>query len=123
MDHLHLDVLGPFPISSSGNKYVLVIMDQFTRWVEAFPIPGQGAETTAKKLVKDFMSRFGAPLELHTEQGCNFEIALFKSICQLFQISKARTSRCPRDCSTASPCSSTVLYEVLTQCENKVMIH
>ena len=92
MDRLHLDVLGPFPISSSGNKYILVIMDQFTRWVEAFPIPDQGAETTAKTLVNDFISRFGAPLELHTDQGRNFESALFKNICQLFQISKTRTT-------------------------------
>lgn len=92
MDRLHLDVLGPFPISSSGNKYILVIMDQFTRWVEAFPITDQGAETTAKTLVNDFISRFGAPLELHTDQGRNFERVLFKNICQLFQISQTRTT-------------------------------
>ncbi|KAI3369367.1 hypothetical protein L3Q82_007468 [Scortum barcoo] len=88
MDRLHLDVLGPFPISSSGNKYILVIMDQFTRWVEALPIPDQGAETMAKTLVNHFIACFGAPLELHTDQGRNFESELFKNICQLFQISK-----------------------------------
>uniref|UniRef100_A0A3Q2QXS5 Integrase catalytic domain-containing protein n=1 Tax=Fundulus heteroclitus TaxID=8078 RepID=A0A3Q2QXS5_FUNHE len=92
MDRLHLDILGPFPISSSGNKYILVIMDQFTRWVEAFPVPDQGAETTARMLVNNFLARFGAPLELHTDQGRNFESVLFKSICQLFQISKTRTT-------------------------------
>ena len=92
MDRLHLDVLGKFPISSSGNKYILVIMDQFTRWVETFTIPDQGAETTAKTLVNHFIAHFGAPLELHTDQGRNFESELFKSICQLFQISKTRTT-------------------------------
>ncbi|XP_023205547.1 uncharacterized protein LOC106700194 [Xiphophorus maculatus] len=92
MDRLHLDILGPFPISSSGNKYILVIMDQFTRWVEAFPVPDQGAETTARMLVNNFLARFGAPLELHTDQGRNFESVLFKKICQLFQISKTRTT-------------------------------
>uniref|UniRef100_A0A096LZT0 Gypsy retrotransposon integrase-like protein 1 n=1 Tax=Poecilia formosa TaxID=48698 RepID=A0A096LZT0_POEFO len=51
VDQLHLDILGPFPISSSGNKYILVIMDQFMRWVEAFPVPDHGAETTARMLV------------------------------------------------------------------------
>ncbi len=73
MDRIHIDILGPFPVSSSGNKYVLIIIDQFTRWVEAFPVPDQGAETTAKTLVYEFISRFGAPLELHTDQGRNFE--------------------------------------------------
>lgn len=30
LDRVHLDILGPFPVSSSGNKYILVIIDQFT---------------------------------------------------------------------------------------------
>ncbi len=69
MDRIHIDILGQFPVSSSGNKYVLIIIDQFTQWVEAFPVPDQGAETTAKTLVYEFISRFGVPLELHTDQG------------------------------------------------------
>lgn len=60
--------------------------------MEAFPVKDQGAETMAKTLVNDFISRFGAPLELHMDQGRNFESALFKNICQLFQISKTRTT-------------------------------
>lgn len=40
----------------------------------------------------DFISRFGALLELHTDQGSNFESVLFKSVCQLIQISKTRTT-------------------------------
>lgn len=92
LDCLHLDILGPFPISSSGNKYILIIIDQFTRWVEAFPVPDQGAETAARRLVYDFIARFGAPLELHTDQGRNFESALFQSVCKLLQITKTRTT-------------------------------
>ncbi len=88
MDRIHIDILGPFPVSSSGNKYVLIIIDQFTRWVEAFPVPDQGAETTAKTLVYEFISRFGAPLELHTDQGQNFESSLFRNVCSLLQITK-----------------------------------
>ncbi|KAI7811653.1 hypothetical protein IRJ41_008241 [Triplophysa rosa] len=92
MDRIHIDILGPFPVSSSGNKYVLIIIDQFTRWVEAFPVPDQGAETTAKTLVYEFISRFGAPLELHTDQGRNFESTLFRNACSLLQITKTRTT-------------------------------
>ncbi|XP_060758004.1 uncharacterized protein LOC132868818 [Neoarius graeffei] len=92
LDRLHLDILGPFPVSSSGNKYILVIIDQFTRWVEAFAVPDQGAETTAKKLVYEFIARFGSPLELHTDQGRNFESCLFQSVCRLLQITKTRTT-------------------------------
>uniref|UniRef100_A0AAR2LQ50 Gypsy retrotransposon integrase-like protein 1 n=1 Tax=Pygocentrus nattereri TaxID=42514 RepID=A0AAR2LQ50_PYGNA len=92
LDRVHLDILGPFPVSGSGNRYILVIMDQFTCWVEALPVPDQGAETTAKKLVHEFVTRFGAPLELHTDQGSNFESLLFKNVCKLLQVSKTRTT-------------------------------
>ncbi|KAI7809323.1 hypothetical protein IRJ41_005269 [Triplophysa rosa] len=92
MDRLHLDVLGPFTESKSGNRYILVIIDQFTRWVEAFPVPEQGAETTAKSLVFDFISRFGTPLEIHTDQGRNFESLLFTEVCRLLQVTKTHTT-------------------------------
>ena len=31
MERVHLDILGPFPLSESGNKYVLVMAGQFTK--------------------------------------------------------------------------------------------
>lgn len=71
LDRLHLDFLGPFPASVNNNKYILVITDQFTKWVEAFAVTDQTSETTAKKLVEEFIARYGAPLEIHTDQGRN----------------------------------------------------
>lgn len=72
LDRLHLDFLGPFPASLNNNNYILVITDLFTKWVEAFAVTEQTSVTTAKKLVKVFIARFGAPLEIHTDQGRNF---------------------------------------------------
>ena len=92
MDRVHIDVVGPFPISASGNKYVLVMVDQFTRWVEVAAIPEQTAEVTATKLLQEFISRFGSPLEIHTDQGRNFESSLFRDLCELLQIAKTRTT-------------------------------
>ncbi|KAJ8354260.1 hypothetical protein SKAU_G00218270 [Synaphobranchus kaupii] len=50
------------------------------------------AETTARRVVYDFIARFGAPLELHMDQGHNFESSLFNKVCRLLQISKTRTT-------------------------------
>lgn len=64
---MHLDFLGPFPASVNNKKYILVITDHFTKWVEAFAVTDQTRETTAKKLVEEFIARFGAPLEINTD--------------------------------------------------------
>ena len=39
MERIAKDILGPLPESQNGNRYILVISDFFTKWVEAFPIP------------------------------------------------------------------------------------
>lgn len=49
MDSVALDVIGPLPRTKSGNIFILVIGDHFTRWMEAFPFPDQQAERVAGK--------------------------------------------------------------------------
>ena len=49
MQFVAVDIMVPFPVTSNGNQYVLVVGDNFTRWIEAYAIPNQGAETVAKK--------------------------------------------------------------------------
>ena len=59
--------------------------------MECFPLPRQGAEEVAKCVVDGFISRFCFPLEIHTDQGKNFDGKLFTSICDLLQIVKTWT--------------------------------
>ena len=92
MDRLGINFMGPLPQTKQGNKYLLVIVDYFTRWAEAFTLPDQQAETLAATFVREFVCRYGAPLEVHSDQGMNFESALFQEICQLFGICKTRSS-------------------------------
>ena len=46
-ERVAMDVAGPFPMSKQGNKYVLVVMDYFSKWPEVYPIPNQEAKTVA----------------------------------------------------------------------------
>ena len=52
MDHLGIDFMGPLQQTKQGNKYLLVIVDYFTRWAEAFALLDQQAETLAATFVR-----------------------------------------------------------------------
>ena len=92
LDRIHIDVLGPITTSQDGNIYILMLVNQFTKWLECWPLPNQTAELIAKKVMKDFISHFGVPLEIHSDQGKNFDSTLVKAICDLFEITKTRTT-------------------------------
>ena len=84
-----MDILGPFPESQEGNKYILVVSDYFTRWVEAYAIKNQEAVTVADKLVNEFFFRFGPAEQLHSDQGRNFEADVTQEVCKLLEIVKS----------------------------------
>ena len=41
MERAHLDILEPLPKTKAGNSFVLMMGDQFTKWVECFPFPSE----------------------------------------------------------------------------------
>ena len=89
---LALDLTGPHPVSSKGHRYILTMIDHFSRFAEAFPVRNQEAGTVAKVLVEQWISRYGCPLQILTDQGPCFEAALFKDLCRMLGVSKLRTS-------------------------------
>lgn len=92
MERVGVDVLGPFPVTDAGNRYVLVAMDYFTKWPEAYAVADQSAVTTADKLVSEFFCRFGVPEVLHSDQGRNFESEVMGEVCRRLGIQKTRTT-------------------------------
>lgn len=87
-----LDYMGPVSETARGNKYILVVMDHFTKWCEAFPTKDQKASTVANILISKVFSRFGPPVVLHSDQGSNFESTLMHEICNIMGITKTRTT-------------------------------
>ncbi|GFX93612.1 retrovirus-related Pol polyprotein from transposon 412 [Trichonephila clavipes] len=91
-ERIAFDILGPLPRTASGNKYLLVVMDYFTKWPEVYPIPDQEAPTVAEAVVQHWISRYGVPLQLHSDQGRNFVSAVLKGVCELLGIDKTKTT-------------------------------
>ena len=67
MERVHLDFLGPLPITKRINSDILMMVDQFSKWVECIPLPSQAAEVTAQAAVNELFSRFGSHFEIFTD--------------------------------------------------------
>ena len=91
-ERVAMDLIGPLPRTERGNRYILTVVDHFTKHVEAYPLPDQEAVTIARVFMNEFISRFGVPYVIHTDQGANFESNLFKELCKMLNIKKTRTT-------------------------------
>jgi hypothetical protein len=54
-----MDIVGPFPNGTQGNKYILVVQDHFTKWTEAYALPDCSAKTVAHVFVYEFVRDLG----------------------------------------------------------------
>ena len=91
LEVIAMDIVGPFPISKSGSKYILVVSDYFTRWVEGFGIPSQDAVTIANRIVDSVFCRWGVPSQLHSDIGAQFEFHI-QEISKILGINKTHTT-------------------------------
>ncbi|KRY41713.1 Retrovirus-related Pol polyprotein from transposon, partial [Trichinella britovi] len=84
-------ILGPLEKTPSGNRCVLVLMDNFYKWTAAFPLANMEANAVAKLLVEKYIAYFGAHDYLPSDQGRSFEASVVLEMCQLFVIKKTRS--------------------------------
>ena len=92
MDRLSTDVVGPFPRTSRGNEYILVVTCHFSKWVEIFAIPDQSAATTARVILNEVIARYGSPYSILSDRGRNYESGIYRELCRLLEIRKVRTT-------------------------------
>lgn len=91
-EHIHIDIVGPLPTAASGHRYLLTMIDRATRWPEAIPLIEITAEEVAKTVYDGWISRFGCPATITTDQGRQFESRVFASLTRLLGIERTRTT-------------------------------
>ena len=67
LERVAVDIMGPFPRTPNGNKYIMVVGDYFSKWMQAFTIKELDAVTVARKLVDQFVTILGVPLQIHSD--------------------------------------------------------
>ena len=68
---------------SQGYRYIRLIGDQFSKWYEAVRMP---------KNVEKWITRFGCPVNLHSDKGTNFMSELFREHCRIMGTQRTSTT-------------------------------
>ena len=96
MELVHLDYVGMEVTVSTKEKpvvkNVLVVVDHFARYVQAFVTNNHTAFTTARVLYNNFFSVFGFPQGLMSDQGTEFTSDVIAAMCKLLGIENIRTT-------------------------------
>ena len=85
-------------LTSSGNRYVLVVTDLFTKYTNMYPLQRQTAESVAECLFVNYIRQHSIPESILSDQGVQFESAITQSLCKKLGIRKLRTSTAHPQC-------------------------
>ena len=88
---LHMDIVGPLP-QVGRKRFIITMIDRFTRWVEAVPVASHTADVIIRTLFQHWIVRFGVPRTIITDQGAEFESHEFRRFTQYMGIQRARTT-------------------------------
>lgn len=90
-EKVYIDFCGPLLPSSSGNRYVLVLIDAFSKWLEVIPCRRATAEVTCKKLIEVWCS-YGPPKILVSDNATVFRSNTFQRMTLAWGIKHVTTS-------------------------------
>ena len=95
VDHL-FQIMGVYimelPLTTKGNKYLIVFQDLFTKWPMEFPTPDQKTEQISRLLVEEIVPQFGVPEALLSNRGTNVLSFLMQDVCKILGIKKLNTT-------------------------------
>jgi len=86
-----LDIAGPLPETKSGNRYILVAIDHYSKWCKAKAVADHSAKTASRFLEDDIICRYGVPRFIPTDNGGEWATK-FEMMCKDYEIQHQRTA-------------------------------
>ena len=86
------DHMGPFKVTSTGMRHILVVIDLFTQWVEIIAVKDTTAKETAKHFVERIICRHGCPDKIISDRGSAFFGAFRVSVESILRIKHRMSS-------------------------------
>ncbi|GFW99323.1 uncharacterized protein TNCV_3981471 [Trichonephila clavipes] len=83
---LAIDLFGPLPESKDGKRWILIIEDCTSKWVELFALPNATAKECAITLIEKVLLKYGIPRHLISDNGTQFVSAVMQQICYILNI-------------------------------------
>ncbi|TPX51269.1 hypothetical protein SeLEV6574_g00360 [Synchytrium endobioticum] len=87
-----IDLVGPFPQTADGKKYICCITDFFTKWVEAVPLNDKHSSSVADAIYKQLICRHGVPKTILTDQGSEFTNSMMQRIADRLKVTHKVTT-------------------------------
>ncbi|CAF2733325.1 unnamed protein product [Rotaria sp. Silwood2] len=84
--------MGPFPTTSRQKRFLLVVVDYFTHWVELFPVHTTTSINIAQILINEVFTRYGMPVYVLSDNGPQFISYLFRNFCETLGIQQKFTA-------------------------------
>jgi hypothetical protein len=90
--HLHIDLVGPLPQSSSGFTHLLMVVDRSTRWAEAIPLCSTATDACVSALIDGWIARFGIPQRITSDRGPQCTSSLWSTLTSRLGVKSQLTS-------------------------------
>ena len=90
--HWEIDFTGVRP-GKYGYRYLLVLVDTFSAWVEAFPTKGETATVVTKKILEEIVPRSGLPVTMGSDNGPAFVSQIVQGLAQALGTKYGKPSR------------------------------
>ena len=92
LESVCIDLLGELTRTPRGNKYLLVIVDRFTKLVRTVPLKGISASEVARAFVTHWVFSYGPPADLIADNGRQFTSRFFLDVCRILNVHNAFTT-------------------------------